>query len=125
MKFGLASWNVSEEEYGASLSALNTFFGAVLGFVLTDVETRGPAEFAQLLIYSAAIVIGILYVSASASRWQYGLLNILFIWALPLILPKGSGDPTRLQVTLAVWMGMAVFTEAMRAFTLWRAKRAS
>lgn len=125
MKFGLAAWTVTDDEYRASLSALNTFFGAVLGFVLTDIETHGAGEFAQLLILSAAIVVGILYVSASASRWWYVGLNAFFIWSLPSILPKGSGDPTRLQVTLAVWMAMTVFTEALRAFTRWREDRAA
>jgi hypothetical protein len=68
-----------EDEYRANLTGLNTFFGTVIGFVLTDVTTANPASFPQLLIFTAAIVIGVLYISASPHRWLYGALNLLFI----------------------------------------------
>lgn len=114
----MASWwhrsvSVTEDEYRANLAGMNTFFGAVLGFVLADVTTERPMEFAQLLVFTAAIVIGILYVSASAKRWQYAVMNLVFIWAMPRITPDNAGELGRLQVTLTVWLLMAVLIELL------------
>jgi hypothetical protein len=113
MKRNIWSWSqITEDEYRANLNGMNTFFGAVLGFVLTDVQTATLVDFAQLLIFTAALVIGILYVSASSQRWLYAALNLLLIWALPGVLPEGAGNAGRLQVTLAVWTFMTIGVEA-------------
>jgi hypothetical protein len=110
------SWSrVTEEEYRANLTGMNTFFGAVLGFVLSGVETPNLRDFAQLLFMVAGLVISILYVSASAQRWLYAVMTLLLIGALPHILDDVRGELGRLQVTLAVWLGMTVLLEALWA----------
>lgn len=111
------AWRVTDEEYGANLSGMNTFFGAVLGFVLADVTAPRMIDFAQLLLFTAAIVIGILYVSASSRRWLYAAFNLLLIWLLPNALHKDAGDIGKLQVTLAVWAGMSIFLELLMALS--------
>jgi hypothetical protein len=40
---------VTEEEYRANLTGMNTFFGAVLGFVLADAKTESLIGFGHLL----------------------------------------------------------------------------
>jgi len=109
---GLLGMRVTGEEYRANLTGLNTFFGAVLGFVLADVTTTGLLEFAQMLLVTAGIVISILYVSASPQRWTYAVLTMAMIWWLPRLMPHAA-NAGRLQVTLAVWTGMTVFVEAL------------
>jgi hypothetical protein len=113
----LMGWSrVTDDEYRANLAGMNTFFGAVLGFVLADITTDVLAEFAQLLVFTVALVIGILYISASPYRWLYGAMNLALIWALPRVLADGAGDPGRLQVTLATWTLMTLFIEAYFAW---------
>ncbi|HVF82661.1 MAG TPA: hypothetical protein VM913_00625 [Sphingomicrobium sp.] len=113
----LMDWSrVTEEEYRANLTGMNTFFGAVIGFVLADVTTSDLAGFAQLLVLTAAIVIGILYISASPRRWLYGAFNLLFIYALPVVLDEGAGNAGRLQITLATWTLMTIGVEALWAW---------
>lgn len=125
---GWREWNLfgrtSEDEYRANLAGMNTFFGAVLGFVLADVETRSTLDFAQLLLFSATIVISILYVSASPKRWLYAALTLFFIWALPKVTNPDTGSVERLQVTLAVWTAMTIALEAVMLWTRATASRA-
>ena len=126
----MARWNwnwsrVTEDEYRANVTGMNTFFGAVIGFVLADVTTPTLMDFAVLLVFTAGIVIGILYVSASPYRWWYVLLNLLLIWRLPTIMEDSSGDFGRLQVTLAVWTVMTTFVEALLAWQQRRDARAN
>ena len=120
----LWGWSrISEGEYRANLNGLNTFFGAVLGFVLSDVATTNLREFALVLLFTAAIVVSILYVSASRQRWMYAALTFVFIWALPRLLPDHGVNAGRLQVTLAIWTVMTVFVEAVWALQQWREER--
>ena len=126
----MARWNwnwsrVTEDEYRANVTGMNTFFGAVIGFVLADVTTPTLMGSAVLLVFTAAIVIGILYVSVSQYRWWYVLLNLLLIWRLPTILDDASGDFGRRQVTLAVWTVMTTFVEALLAWQQRRDARAN
>jgi hypothetical protein len=109
----LLGLEVTADEYRANLNGMNTFFGAVLGFVLSDVATANLREFAQLLLVTAAIVVSILYVSASPKRWMYAALSLAFIWAFPRLLADHGASAGRLQVTLAVWTGMTIFVEAL------------
>ena len=118
---GIWGWSrIDEDEYRANLNGLNTFFGAVIGFVLADVTTRNPLQFAQVLLVTSGVVVGILYVSASGRRWWYAALNLLIILALPRVVPPAEGDVTRLQITLAVWNLLAVGVEALWA---WQKRR--
>ena len=111
-------WRVTDEEYRANINGMNTFFGAVLGFVLADVKVPDMLGFAQLLMFTAAIVIGILYVSASSQRWAYAAFNLLLIWGLPRALREDPGELGRLQVTLAVWTGLTIFLELIKMFSV-------
>lgn len=107
-------WRVTDAEYRANLNGMNTFFGAVLGFVLSDVETDRLIEFAQLLLVTTGIVIGILYLSASRQRWWYAALNLLLIWLLPGLVAGAEGSTGRLQVTLAIWTLLSIFLELVK-----------
>jgi hypothetical protein len=111
---------VTEEEYRANLTGMNTFFGAVLGFVLADAETESLIGFARLLFLSATVVISILYVSASNHRWLYAGMTMLMILALPRLLDDSARGLGRLQVTLALWLLLTVAVEALWA---WQQKR--
>jgi hypothetical protein len=106
---------VTEDEYRANLTGMNTFFGAVLGFVLADVKTTSLYDFGHLLFLSAGVVISILYVTASSHRWAYAGMTMLLIGALPYLLKDVQGDLGRLQVTLVVWLGLAVVVELLWA----------
>lgn len=118
------SLRVTDDEYRANLTGMNTFFGAVIGFVLADVTTRDLVEFAALLVFTASIVVGILYVSASTMRWWYAIFNLVVIWQLPRVFDE-VGDLGRLQVTLATWTLMTAGIEALWAWQQRRdAKRA-
>jgi hypothetical protein len=94
---------------------MNTFFGAVLGFVMAGTERLDSLEFALLLMFVAGIVISILYVSASKQKVVYSLLTITLIWMLPgaiePALEAGEGVPAKLQATLLVWTLMAISVE--------------
>ena len=96
---GIWGWSrIDEDEYRANLNGLNTFFGAVIGCVLADVTTRNPLQFAQVLLVTSGVVVGILYVSASGRRWWYAALNLLIILALPRVVPPAEGDVTRFAI---------------------------
>ena len=111
-------WRVTDEEYRANINGMNTFFGAVLGFVLADVKVPDLLGFAQLLMFTAAIVIGILYVSASSRRWLYAAFNLVLIWGLPRVLREDAQELGRLQVTLAVWTGLTIFLELIKMLSM-------
>ena len=116
MKLRAPSFLVAtESEYAAHLAALNTFFGAVLGFVMAGSERMDSMEFAILLIFVAGIVISILYVSASRHTWMYALLTLAMIAMLPRtfapILGPGEHLPDKLQATLLVWTLLSIAVE--------------
>ena len=116
MKLRIPSMLVTtESEYAAHLAALNTFFGAVLGFVLAGTERLDSFEFAILLIFVASIVISILYVAASAHKVVYGLLTLALIAMLPRViapmLDQGEQLPGKLQATLLVWTLLSIAVE--------------
>ena len=116
MKLRAPSFLVAtESEYAAHLAALNTFFGAVLGFVMAGSERMDSMEFAILLIFVAGIVISILYVSASRHTWIYALLTLAMIAILPRtfapILESGEQLPDKLQATLLVWTLLSIAVE--------------
>ena len=106
---------VTESEYRANLAGLNTFFGAVLGFVMAGVERLDTGEFAFVLCAVSGIVISILYVSASKQRFAYGAVTIMLILFLPRIvepwLSPGDELPDKLQPTLAVWALLSILVE--------------
>lgn len=104
---------VTENEYRANLAGMNTFFGAVLGFVIADVEVASNQDFAAFLTFSAAVVISILYISASHHRWLYAALTVAFVAGFPLFMPDGIDVPARLQITLGVWTLMTVLLESL------------
>ena len=105
----------TESEYRANHAGLNTFFGAVLGFVLAGTEQLDQMEFAFVLFAVSGIVISILYVSASTQKLAYALLTLAMIYALPTIvdplLDKGEHLPRNLQPALLVWTLLSIAVE--------------
>jgi hypothetical protein len=116
MKLGMPKALIAtESEYRANLTGLNTFFGAVLGFVMAGTERLDAMEFAQVLFFVSGAVISILYVHASSQKIAYSVLTFVLIAALPYIvsgtLDKGEGLPEKLQPTLLVWALLSVVVE--------------
>lgn len=101
----------TESEYRANLAAMNTFFGAVLGFVIADVNAPDNFDFAMFLMATSAVVISILYISASPYRLAYSALTLLFVLGLPWLVPDKVIVPDRLQITLGVWAFLTVAVE--------------
>lgn len=105
----------TESEYRANHAGMNTFFGAVLGFVMAGTERLDTLEFSAVLGVVSGVVITILYISASAQRYVYAALSVALILSLPRItdafLDDGERLPAQLQATLMVWTLMSVFVE--------------
>ena len=105
----------TESEIRANHAGMNTFFGAVLGFVMAGTEKLDAIEFASVLFLVSAVVISILYVSASPYKWAYAVLTLMFIAILPRVvdpmLDKGEHLPDKLQPTLLVWTILSIIVE--------------
>ena len=105
----------TESEYRANLTGLNTFFGAVLGFVMAGTERLDGIEFAYVLFMVSGTVISILYVHASSQKIAYSILTFLLITARPYVvasvLDQGEELPHKLQPTLYVWALLSVSVE--------------
>ena len=108
---------MTEDEYRANLAGLNTFFGAVLGFVLSAVEGLDTFRFAGILLLLAGIVVSILYISASPHRLLFAGYTLLIVLALPFVIAPMMPDdfvlPPKIQATLAVWTLMTIMVEFM------------
>lgn len=101
----------TESEYRANLAGLNTFFGAVLGFVVSDFQGLHTRDYVHLLVLCGALVISILYISNSHKRWTYTIFAAVLIFALPHLVRDAAVLPSKLQATFAVWLGMAMLFE--------------
>lgn len=110
-----AKTRMTEAEYRANLAGLNTFFGAVLGFVISGVERLQALQFAVVLLLVAGVVISILYINATRRRLLYSLYTLAMIGALPWIVDKvlhGKATlPDKLQPTLLVWAAVTILVE--------------
>ena len=80
-KFGLGK--MSTGEYQANLSGMNTFFGAVLRFVLIGTEKLNSWQFGFVLMLLAGIVIYILFISNSRHRVAYAIYTLVFAFTFP------------------------------------------
>lgn len=104
-------------EYRANQNGLNTFFGAVLGFVISGIDFLDPLRFAYLLLILGGLVISILYIHGSPHRFNYAFLTLVLVAVLPRIaepaIPDGAAFPGKIQATLAVWTLMTIFVEFM------------
>jgi hypothetical protein len=101
----------TESEYRANLTGMNTFFGAVLGFVISDVKASTDLAFAAFLVFTAGVVIGILYISASKYRFLYSALTLWLVYELPRVFDGQIEVPPRLQIALAVWTILTIALE--------------
>ena len=105
----------TESEIRANHAGMNTFFGAVLGFVMAGTEKLDAIEFASVLFLVSAVVISVLYVSASPYKFAYALLTLAFIAFLPRaadpMLDAGEHLPDKLQPTLLVWTLLSIVVE--------------
>ena len=107
----------TENEIAANHAGLNTFFGAVLGFVMAGTERLDSMEFAYVLTLVSGIVISILYISASRQTILYSFVTVALILVLPRIIDPifeaGEALPEKLQPTLMVWTLLSVFVELL------------
>lgn len=104
----------THREYEAAVNALNIFFGAVIGVSLGGAEDLPTGDYVLLLLGTAAMVTAILFVSYSHRRvWNCLWLAAVLVgyWYLTERGGFGFPVPDKLLPTLAVWAGMAVFTE--------------
>lgn len=105
---------MTNAEYRANLAGLNTFFGAVLGFVISGIENLDAVRFGAVLALLTGLVVSILYITASKHRGLYSLYTLAAVAALPFIadpmLPSNAELPAKLQPTFLVW---ALFTIAV------------
>jgi hypothetical protein len=114
MKFISSRVRMTDSEYRANLAGLNTFFGAVLGFVISGIEDLDPLRFAYVLLMLSGAVISILYISASRRRITYSIYTLAIVIALPWLVEPVLEDttlPTKLQPTLLVWTAITIFVE--------------
>lgn len=112
-RFGLGK--MSTGEYQANLSGMNTFFGAVLGFVLTGTEKLNSWQFGAVLMLLAGIVISILYISSSRHRVGYAVytlvLALMFPELIDLVFRGHDLVPDKVRPTLIVWTLMTILVE--------------
>ena len=105
----------TESEIRANHAGMNTFFGAVLGFVMAGTEKLDAIEFAAVLFLVSGVVISVLYVSASPYKLVYALMTLAFIALLPgavdPMLDEGEHLPDKLQPTLLVWTLLTIMVE--------------
>jgi len=106
---------MSNGEYQANLSGINTFFGAVLGLVLTGTERLDGWRFGVVLAILASTVISILFISNSRHRIAYAVYTLLLALTMPQmidIMLKGQDLlPDKVQPTLLVWTLMTIMVE--------------
>lgn len=103
---------ISETEYRANINGINIVFGAVLGFVLAKTEGLPPLEFMLVLIFSATVVITILYLGSTEYRLFYGILAVGTVFILPFLLEAYEIPAIpKLQPTLIAWTLMVLVVE--------------
>ena len=112
-KIGLG--RMSSGEYQANLAGMNTFFGAVLGFVLTGMENIENWRFGIILMMLAAIVISILFISSSRRRIFYSVYTLVFAATFPelvdLMFDGHNLVPEKVRPTLLAWTLMTILVE--------------
>lgn len=112
-KFGLGK--MSTGEYQANLSGMNTFFGAVLGFVLTGTEKLNNWQFGAILMLLAGTVISILLISNSRHRVAYAIYTLVLAITFPELIDLAFMGhdlvPDKVRPTLIVWTVMTILVE--------------
>lgn len=112
-RFGLGK--MSTAEYQANLSGMNTFFGAVLGFVLTGTEKLNSWQFGAVLMLLAGIIISILYISSSRHRVGYAIYTLVLALIFPELIDLAFRGhdlvPDKVRPTLIVWTLMTILVE--------------
>ena len=106
---------MSAGEYQANVSGMNTFFGAVLGFVLTGTEKLNSWQFGAVLMLLAGIVISILFISNSRHRVAYAIYTLVLALTFPELIDfvfRGNDlIPDKVRPTLIVWTVMTILVE--------------
>lgn len=106
---------MSAAEYRANLQGLNVFFGAVLGVVMAGTDQLVPLDYGVVLFLVATMVVTILYISSSKHRLIYALFALVVVGFMPQIVDKLIDGTVAtilyLQVTLLVWILMALIVE--------------
>lgn len=110
---------MSDKEYKANLSGMNIFFGAIIGVVMASYESSSPLLYIAVLMFSASLVIIMLYISASKRRIVYSTMAMLLVGYLWFLALSDSYffdfDPTWLKSkylpTMSAWLAMILFIE--------------
>ena len=108
----------TRSEQAGTIDGLNLFFGALLGANLGTLGRMPIGDYAELVIFLSAVVVGLRVVSTSERR-LYAFASLAVIGAA-LAFRLGSGDYAdaisgtdlqRLAATLAIWVGFALLVE--------------
>ena len=106
---------MSDGEYRANLAGINMFFGAVLGFVLAGIEKLSSFQFGFVLLFLAAVVISIMFISESRHRAAYSIYAITVSLASPSLidftLRTKDAIPSKVLPTLLAWTLMTILVE--------------
>ena len=105
---------MTEGEYHANITGMNVVFGAVLGFVLAGTEALSIEQFVFVLLVAASGVVTIFYLGSSPYKLFYAALGVGIVAALPWLLRQVDiPNLPKLQATLAVWLAVVAFIEAL------------
>lgn len=110
--FGLGY--LRQDEYRASINALNIFFGAIIGVNFSNLQALPPRDYAYILFLTSALVVLILIVSNtrrkvwSAVQLIAALAGYYYLFRVDVLI-EGVSD--HLLITLAIWAGSALLYE--------------
>ena len=105
---------MTEREYEASVTALNIFFGAILGVSLGNLENTTITDYITLLVITSSCVMSILFVSYSKQKISNFFASAGILAAISFIEYIDDGKlnlPPKLIPTLVVWLLLALSTE--------------
>ena len=107
-------FKMSEKEHGAAITALNIFFGAVIGVSLGNIDAISTKEYILLLMVTSAFVMSILFVSYSHRKVLNAILAVLILglaWGLDAVDKSSIDFPPKLLPTLGVWLFLSIVNE--------------
>ncbi len=112
---GFASFGrQQEQEYRASVNALNLFFGAIVGVNFANMVEL-PAEDYAILLFVTALMISFILVISSTSRKVWSAVQLAAALTGYYLLFVGDpiieGVDRKLVITLAVWAGSTLLFE--------------
>ncbi len=114
-----APFKMTAREYEASVTALNIFFGAVIGVSLGNIGEMPTSEYVTTLIFTSSSVMAVLFVAYSERK----LMNLVItpmvlgaVWWADQSPKEVLSLPPKVMPTLAVWLVLVLFIEVFKAF---------